>query len=59
MNIAAEELEATLIEIERKACTDSFYEFLLSFWGVVCEEEYIDNWHIKYLCDELQYLAPF
>ncbi len=59
MNIAVEELEATLIEVERKACTASFYEFLLSFWDAVCEEEYIDNWHIKYLCDELQYLAPF
>lgn len=59
MNIQTEELEATLIEVERKACTNSFYEFLLSFWDVVCEEEYIDNWHIKYICDELQYLAPF
>lgn len=59
MNIPTDELESTLIAVERKACTNSFYEFLLSFWDVVCEETYIHNWHIKYLCDELQYLEPF
>lgn len=59
MNTRIEELQDTFIEIERQACKDSLYEFLLSFWGIVCEEEFVDNWHIKYICDELQYLAPF
>lgn len=48
-----------LIEIERDACLNSFYEFFLSFWDTVVQEDLIDNWHIKYLCDELQYISTF
>jgi hypothetical protein len=53
------ELEPALIEIEREACTESFYEFFLSFWDTIVQEPLKDNWHIKYICDELQYLAGF
>lgn len=53
------ELESLLIEVEREACLSSFYEFFLSFWEVVVHEELSDNWHIKLLCDELQYIVPF
>ena len=35
----------------------SLYEFLKVFWNEVTEDEFKDNWHIKYLCDELQKLA--
>jgi len=49
----------TLIEIERDACLSSFYEFFLSFWDTVVQEDLIDNWHIKYICDELQYVSTF
>lgn len=41
----------------REACQESLYEFFLSFWSVINEEELEDNWHIKYLCDELQELS--
>lgn len=58
MNIS-KELHDDMIEIERQACSDSFYEFFLSFWDTVVQEELQLNWHIKYICDELQYLAPF
>jgi len=51
--------ELLLIEVERELCTNSFYEFLLSFWDTAVQEPLIDNWHIKYICDELQYLAGF
>ncbi|MFA5849953.1 MAG: hypothetical protein WC833_08720 [Bacteroidales bacterium] len=30
-----------------------------SFWSVIIQEEPIYNWHIRYLCDELQYLAGY
>lgn len=43
--------------IEREACEESFYEFFLSFWSVINEEVLEDNWHIQYLCDELQELS--
>lgn len=36
---------------------DSFYEFFLEFWKEVVHEELSANWHVKYLCDELQAVA--
>jgi predicted phage terminase large subunit-like protein len=36
---------------------ESFYEFLLAFWGTTVSEKLVDNWHIKFLCDELQVIA--
>lgn len=32
----------------------SYFDFFCHFWDVVVKEELILNWHIKYLCDELQ-----
>ncbi|WP_138481583.1 phage terminase large subunit [Dyadobacter bucti] len=46
-----------LDDIEREACRDSFYEFLQSFWDVIIKETPVFNWHIKFLCDELQELS--
>jgi predicted phage terminase large subunit-like protein len=40
-------------------CKRSFYRFLMEFWDVVIPEDPVWNWHIKYLCDELQYLNSF
>jgi len=37
--------------------SESFYEFLLEFWDCIIPEKFIDNWHIKYICDELQIVA--
>lgn len=38
-------------------CKRSFYDFLIEFWDVIVGEEPVINWHIKYLCDELQFVA--
>lgn len=35
----------------------SFYHFVKEFWDIVVEEEPVFNWHIKYICDELQKVA--
>ena len=40
-------------------CRRSFYRFVQEFWSVVIPEDPVWNWHIKYLCDELQYLNSF
>jgi predicted phage terminase large subunit-like protein len=40
-------------------CKRSFYRFVQEFWEVVIPEPPVWNWHIKYLCDELQYLNSF
>jgi len=36
---------------------ESFFEFLIEFWDVIVAEEPIINWHVEYLCDELQEVA--
>ncbi len=36
---------------------ESFYEFVKEFWDVIVPEKFIDNWHIKYICDEFQKVA--
>ena len=48
-----------LLAIEREAATNSFYEFFLSFWDILSQEELIDNWHIRYICGELQKIMPY
>lgn len=40
-------------------CKRSFFRFVQEFIGEVIQEEMQWNWHIEYLCDELQYLNSF
>lgn len=40
-------------------CRRSFYRFVQEFWSVIIPEDPVWNWHIEYLCDELQYLNAF
>ena len=35
----------------------SFHSFLVYFWPVVAHTEFVHNWHIEYLCDELMGVA--
>lgn len=35
-------------------CTRRFYRFFLEFWETIEATELIPNWHIEYICDELQ-----
>lgn len=43
--------------VERDACQKSFFEFVQSFWSVVIKETPQYNWHIPFLCNELQGLS--
>ncbi len=38
-------------------CRASFYKFVQEFWHVISDEEPVWNWHIEYLCNEMQKLA--
>lgn len=38
-------------------CRRSFFFFVQTFWDVIINEKPVWNWHIKFLCDELQYVA--
>lgn len=40
--------------IEAELCRRSFYYFLQTFWSVIVTEKPVFNWHMKYICDELQ-----
>jgi len=35
-------------------CKRSFFRFVQEFWHTIIPEEPVYNWHIEYLCDELQ-----
>jgi hypothetical protein len=35
-------------------CRQSFYDFVKEFWDTRITEKYVDNWHIKYICDILE-----
>jgi predicted phage terminase large subunit-like protein len=43
--------------LEAGLCRDSFFDFFLRFWDQIIPEKLVLNWHIKYLCDELQQVA--
>lgn len=44
-------------ELISSITSESLYEFMLEFWPNIVPETFVDNWHIRYLCDELQYVA--
>lgn len=44
-------------EIEAELCRRSFYYFVQYFWDTIIAEEPIWNWHIEYLCNELQQIG--
>lgn len=48
-----------VIAIQKERATSSFFDFVRLFWDVIIKEEPVYNWHIQYLCDELQFISPF
>ena len=47
--------DVSIIKAER--CKRSLYHFIQEFWPEVSNDEFIPNWHIKYIADLLQGLA--
>lgn len=41
----------------RDICRESFADFVKEFWSEINTEELVWNWHMQYLCDELQSIA--
>lgn len=48
--------QLSLDKIRAEKCKRSFYYFFKEFWGQIETAELIDNWHIKYICDQLQHV---
>jgi hypothetical protein len=46
--------EITDDQLEADICKESFFEFFCAFWSTIEAVELKLNWHIKYLCDQLQ-----
>lgn len=40
-------------------CVNNYYKFFKWSWSSISQEKFIDNWHIKYLCDKLQELSYY
>lgn len=43
-----------LNQVKAEKCRRSFFYFVQTFWHIIIPEEPIYNWHIEYLCKELQ-----
>lgn len=42
-------------DLLRSICRESFYDFVREMWHTIIPEKPVWNWHIKYLCDFLQF----
>lgn len=47
----------TEIQVRASICRSSFYEFFKEFWPEYTSEKLVDNWHIRYICQEMQKCA--
>ena len=52
-------MNLTKNQVLAELCRRSFYRFVQEFWYIVVPEDPVYNWHIEYLCNELQYLNSF
>ena len=43
-----------LRELKMRECVKSYYAFFCFMWDVLNDENLVANWHIEYLCNELQ-----
>lgn len=50
----SDQKEAQLYRIKAELCRRSYYKFFKEFWHCLEPEELQDNWHIKFIADELQ-----
>lgn len=48
---------ALALRVVADRCRRSFFYFVQTFWDVIIKEEPTYNWHIPFLCEELQRLS--
>ena len=44
-------------ELHRRKASKSMYYMLKLLWDVIIQDRFIDNWHIPYLCSELEKIS--
>ncbi len=42
------------VQVSSSLAKKEYYTFVQEFWNVIEDGEFIPNWHIKYMCDEIQ-----
>ena len=47
----------SISDVRRSVCRESFYDFVIQFWDTIIQDPLKENWHIKYLCNEVQKVA--
>jgi hypothetical protein len=52
-------LEVNVDNVLATLCKRSFYDFILEFWECIVNVPFENNWHIKYLADELQKVKEY
>lgn len=52
--MTTEKINISTNELNAEICKRSLFEFTKEFWGEIIPDEPIWNWHIPYLCDELE-----
>jgi hypothetical protein len=48
-----------LYRAQAELCKRHFFKFVQAFWGAIIPEEPVFNWHIPYLCGELEKMAYY
>lgn len=51
---AFEEQDRVELEINRRICRGSLYGTLVYLWDTIIPDPFIYNWHIEYICNEMQ-----
>ena len=44
-------------DIIASICRESYFDFVKEFWSTIEKARPVWNWHIRYMCDELQHVA--
>lgn len=53
----SQQIAIDINQVKAELCRRSFYYFFREFWGVVESEVLKQNWHIEYICDEIQKIS--
>lgn len=53
----AASIKTSTTDLVASICRESYYDFLQEFWYEITPEEPVWNWHIRYLCRQMQHAA--
>lgn len=59
MNLLGDDILSLARAVQADECRKSFYYFVKTFWAVIIPEVPVFNWHIEYICKELQDLSYY